>query len=83
MWQGVLLMPDNDSVPNEVLEMSNQHSLGDSGMLRRNSLVRKGPSESLQRIVPFQRPSTTDSMASIGQADISFFDTGIFVLPWY
>jgi hypothetical protein len=49
-------------------------------MLRRNSLVRKGPSESRHRIVPFQRPSMTDNMASIGQADISFFDTGIFLL---
>jgi hypothetical protein len=48
-------------------------------MLRRNSLVRKGPSESRHRIVPFHRPSITDNMASIGQADNSFFDTGIFL----
>src|SRR6266403_5132709 len=47
------------------------------GMLRCNSLVRRGPSESRHRIVPFHRPSTTDNMASIGQSDISFFDTGI------
>jgi hypothetical protein len=33
--------------------------------------VRKGPSESRQRIVPFHRPSITDNMASIGQADNS------------
>ncbi|ORV52776.1 hypothetical protein AWC05_25315 [Mycobacterium florentinum] len=37
------------------------------GMLRRNSAVRIGPSDSRHRIVPFQRPSITDSAASIGQ----------------
>src|ERR1700730_12476265 len=52
-----------------------------SGMLRRNSLVRKGPSESRHRIVPFHRPSITDNIASITQAEHSFFDTGI-VLPY-
>jgi hypothetical protein len=41
-------------------------------MLRRNSFVRIGPSINRHRIVPFQRPSTTDSMASIGHGDISF-----------
>ena len=30
-WHGVLLMPDEDSIPNEVLEMSDQHSLSDFG----------------------------------------------------
>jgi hypothetical protein len=51
------------------------------GMLRRNSFVRIGPSNSRHRIVPFQRPSTTDSMASIGHGDISFFETGIRIPP--
>lgn len=46
------------------------------GMLRRSSLVRMGRSERRHRMVPFQRPSMTDSMASMGQGEISFFDTG-------
>jgi hypothetical protein len=46
-------------------------------MLRRSSLVRSGPSNNRHRMVPFQRPSMTDSMASIGHGDISFFETGI------
>jgi hypothetical protein len=50
-------------------------------MLRRSSLVRIGLSNSRHRIVPFQRPSTTDSMASIGHGDISFFETGIRIPP--
>lgn len=54
---------------------------GISGMLRRNSLVRKGPSSNPQRIVPFHRQSITDSMASIGQSEISFFDTDISTPP--
>jgi hypothetical protein len=48
-----------------------------SGMLRLNSLVRSGPSISRQRIVPFQRPSITESVASIGHGETSFFETGI------
>src|SRR4029078_3685114 len=48
-----------------------------SGMLRLNSLVRIGPLSSLHKIVPFQRPSITDSIESIGQGEISFFETGI------
>src|SRR5580704_7560297 len=47
------------------------------GMLRRSSLVRMGPSDSLHRIVPFQRPSITESMASMGHWGISFFETAI------
>ncbi|MGA8630974.1 MAG: hypothetical protein WB573_11530 [Terracidiphilus sp.] len=47
------------------------------GMLRLNSLVRIGPSVKRHRMVPFQRPSITDSMASIGHSEISFFDTGM------
>src|SRR5579863_8528329 len=47
-----------------------------SGMLRRNSLVRIGRSDRRHRIVPFQRPSITASMASIGQGEHSFFETG-------
>ncbi|MCT7363546.1 hypothetical protein A7G45_12130 [Mycolicibacterium llatzerense] len=46
-----------------------------SGMLRRSSAVRIGPSESRHRMVPFQRPSTTERAASIGHSPISFFDT--------
>jgi len=46
-------------------------------MLLRSSLVRIGPSESRHKIVPFQRPSITDSIASIGHAEISFFETAI------
>jgi hypothetical protein len=45
------------------------------------TLVRIGWSNSRRRIVPFQRPSTTDSMASIGHGDISFFATGIHIPP--
>jgi hypothetical protein len=52
------------------------------GMLRRSSLVRMGPSNSRHRIVPFQRPSTTESMASIGHGDISFFETDIRDTSW-
>jgi len=48
-----------------------------SGMLRRNSAVRIGPSISRQRMVPFQRPSMTVSAVSIGHSLISFFDTAI------
>lgn len=47
------------------------------GMLWRSSLVRIGPSDRRHRIVPFQRPSMIDSMASMGQAEHSFFETGI------
>ena len=47
------------------------------GMLRLNSLVRIGPSVNRHRMVPFQRPSITDSIASIGHSEISFFETGI------
>src|SRR6185437_9691670 len=50
------------------------------GIVRCSSLVRIGPSDSLHRIVPFHRPSMTDSMASIGQAEISFFETAILPL---
>jgi hypothetical protein len=50
-------------------------------MLRRNSLVRIGPVSSLYKIVPFQRPSMTDNMESIGQGEISFLETGI-LLPF-
>jgi len=46
-------------------------------MLRLNSLVRIGPLSSLHKIVPFQRPSMTDSIESIGQAETSFLETGI------
>ena len=48
-----------------------------SGMLRLNSLVRIGPLSSLHKIVPFQRPSMTDNIESIGQAETSFLETGI------
>ena len=47
------------------------------GMLRLSSAVRIGPSHSRQRMVPFQRPSITDSAASIGQSLTSFFETAI------
>lgn len=50
------------------------------GMLRRSSLVRMGPSESLHNMVPFQRPSMTESMASMGQGEISFFETGMMTI---
>lgn len=46
-------------------------------MLRSSSLVRIGPSERRQRIVPFHRPSMTESIASIGHSEISFLETGI------
>jgi hypothetical protein len=48
-----------------------------SGMLRRNSPVRIGQLERRQRMVPFHRPSMTDSMAMIGHGEHSFFETGI------
>lgn len=51
------------------------------GMLRLSSLVRMGPSERRHRIVPFHRPSITDSMASTGHADNSFFETGMIPTP--
>jgi len=46
-----------------------------SGMLRRSSAVRIGPSASRHKMVPFQRPSITDSAASIGHSPIWVFDT--------
>src|SRR5258708_2639071 len=52
-----------------------------SGILRRSSLVRMGPSERRQRMVPFHRPSTTESIESIGHGEISFFETGISYPP--
>jgi hypothetical protein len=52
-----------------------------SGMLRRSSLVRMGPFDSRQRMVPFQRPSITDNMASIGHGESSFFETGTSAPP--
>jgi hypothetical protein len=48
-----------------------------SGMLRRSSAVRIGPSCSRHRMVPFQRPSMTVSAVSIGHSLIPFFDTAI------
>ena len=33
-------------------------------------------------MVPFQRPSMTESMASMGQGEISFFETGMGGLGW-
>jgi hypothetical protein len=48
-----------------------------SGIERRNSLVRNGPSISRHRIVPFQRPSITVKVASMGQGESSFLDAGI------
>jgi hypothetical protein len=39
-----------------------------------------GFSSNRHRIVPFHRPSMTESIASIGHGDISFFDTAIFLL---
>jgi hypothetical protein len=50
-------------------------------MLRRSSLVRIGPLDSRHKIVPFHRPSTTDSIASMGHGEISFFETGIRPSP--
>jgi hypothetical protein len=46
-----------------------------SGMLRRSSEVRIGPSWSRHRIVPFHRPSMTVSAVSIGHSLTPFFDT--------
>jgi len=51
-----------------------------SGMLRRSSAVRIGPSNSRQRMVPFHRPSITVSVVSIGHSLISFFDTAMVSL---
>jgi len=45
-------------------------------MLLLSSLVRIGPSSKRHRIVPFHRPSITESIASIGHGEISFFETG-------
>jgi len=70
-------MPDEDSIPDQILEVPDQHSLANSGNAAVQFARAQGPSESRHRIVPFHRPSTTDNMASIGQSDISFFDTGI------
>jgi hypothetical protein len=36
-----------------------------------------GPPSSRHKIVPFHRPSITDSIESIGQGEISFFETAI------
>jgi hypothetical protein len=46
-----------------------------SGMLRRSSAVRIGPSNNRHRIVPFHRASMTVSAASIGHSLMPFFDT--------
>jgi len=51
-----------------------------SGMLRRSSAVRIGPSASRHRMVPFHRPSITERAASIGHSPISFFDTAMTAL---
>jgi hypothetical protein len=45
------------------------------GMLRLSSLVPIGPSSRRHKIVPFHRPSMTDSIESIGQGETSFLDT--------
>jgi hypothetical protein len=50
-----------------------------SGMLRRSSAVRIGPSRSRHRIVPFQRPSMTVSVVSIGHSLTPFFETAIYL----
>jgi hypothetical protein len=73
-------MPDEDPVPYEVLKMPDQHSLG---YLRNAPTQFTGAQWTIGKAPqnrPFHRPSTTDSMASIGQADTSFFDTGMFLL---
>jgi hypothetical protein len=46
-------------------------------MLFRNSFVLIGPPNNRQRMVPFHRPSMTLSAASMGQGEISFFETPI------
>jgi hypothetical protein len=33
-------------------------------------------------MVPFHRPSMTDSMASMGHSEISFFETGMLRPEW-
>ena len=48
-----------------------------SGMLRRSSAVRIGPSTSRHRMVPFHRPSITVSAVSIGHSLMPFFETAI------
>jgi hypothetical protein len=48
-----------------------------SGMLRRSSAVRIGPSNNRHRIVPFHRPSMTVSAVSIGHSLMPFFETAI------
>jgi len=42
-------------------------------MLRLNSLVRIALPSSLHKIVPFLRPSMTDSIESIGQGEFAEF----------
>jgi hypothetical protein len=51
-----------------------------SGMLRRNSAVRIGPSCNRHRMVPFHRPSMTVSAVSIGHSLTPFLDTAISLL---
>ena len=78
MWRyGFLVVPQKNPVFHHFMQMADQHPLVISGMLRLNSLVRIGPLSSLHKIVPFQRPSMTDSIESIGQAETSFLETGI------
>jgi hypothetical protein len=57
-----------------------------SGMLRRSSEVRMGPSIRRHRMVPFHRPSITVNAASIGHSLMPFFETATappehFTLP--
>ncbi len=74
---GFLVVPQKNPVFHHFMQMADQHPLRDFGMLRLNSLVRIGPLSSLHKMVPFQRPSMTDSIESIGQGETSFFETGM------
>jgi len=67
-----LLMTDQDPVANEFLKVADQHSLGHFGNAATQFAGAHGPLVSRHRMVPFQRPSTTDSIASMGHGEISF-----------
>jgi hypothetical protein len=71
-------VPYKDSIPHQFLQMPDQHPFCDSwDAAAQLAGSHRPPPDSRHRIVPFQRPSMTDSMASMGHWDISFFETGM------
>jgi len=73
----LLFVSCNDAVAHQLLQVSDQHPLGDAGNAAAQLARPHRPIAQPPQDRPFHRPSITESMASIGHCEISFFETGI------